>query len=72
MEKNSTNANLVNKLNIDMLIQLKFLKYPYIRGRIMIHCNRDMETVDRAFVKPKYDPELILPNISIAPLSTEN
>ena len=55
-----------------MLIQLKFLKYPYIRGRIMIHCNRDMETVDRAFVKPKYDPELILPNISVAPLSTEN
>ena len=49
--------------------------YPYIRFlmcRIMTRRKQDMETVNRAFVKPKDDPKLISPTIGSVPPSTED
>ena len=49
--------------------------YPYMRFlvcRIMTRRKQDMETVNRAFVKPKDDPKLISPTIDGVLLSTED
>ena len=49
--------------------------HPYIRFlicRIMTRGKQNMETVNRAFVKPKDDPKLISPTIRGVPPSTED
>ena len=70
MEKDCASENIVNGLNIGMLALWKFRKHIPIYGFWMTRRKQDMETVNRAFVKPKDDPKLISPTIGGVPPST--